>query len=120
MRLQPRPAHLASLSVVQDDGDDRGPAGEKRTHDGGGADDPRDQAEGMQGVDDVRQLDQGLAWLVGDGHRTLLTLETRTTSRLLDDLIRPKQERGRDSQAEGLGGLEVDDQLELRGLLNGE
>src|ERR1700681_2883600 len=38
----------------------------------------------------------------------------------LDDLIRPLQERRRDRQAEGLGGLEVDDQLELRGLLNGQ
>jgi hypothetical protein len=37
---------------------------------------------------------------------------------LLDDLIRPLQERRRDRQPQGLGGLEVDDQLELRGLLN--
>src|SRR6476661_8258013 len=35
----------------------------------------------------------------------------------LDDLIRPLQERRRDRQAEGLGGLEVDDQLELGRLL---
>jgi hypothetical protein len=39
---------------------------------------------------------------------------------LLDYLIRSLQERRRDRQAERLGGLEVDDQLELRGLLNGE
>jgi hypothetical protein len=39
---------------------------------------------------------------------------------LLDDLVRPQQERLRDRQAERLGGLEVDDQLELRGLLDGE
>ena len=39
---------------------------------------------------------------------------------LLDDLIRPPQQRRRDRQAEGLGGLEVDDQLELRGLLDGK
>src|SRR5438876_3241671 len=38
----------------------------------------------------------------------------------LDHLIRPLQERRRDRQAEGLGGLEVDDELELRGLLDGE
>ena len=37
----------------------------------------------------------------------------------LDHLIRPLQERRRDRQAEGLGGLEVDDQLELGGLLDG-
>src|SRR5215472_4285726 len=37
-----------------------------------------------------------------------------------DHLIRPRQHRGRDSQAEGLGGLEVDDQLELRGPLDGQ
>src|SRR5713101_7270832 len=38
----------------------------------------------------------------------------------LDDLIRPPQQRWRDRQAEGLGGLEVDDQLELRRLLDGQ
>src|SRR5437660_11305216 len=31
----------------------------------------------------------------------------------LDDLIRPEQERLRNRQPEGLGGFEVDDQLEL-------
>src|SRR5882724_5141305 len=40
--------------------------------------------------------------------------------RLLDHLIRPRQQRRRDRQAEGLGGLEVDDQLELRRLLDGQ
>src|SRR6266481_6720411 len=39
---------------------------------------------------------------------------------LLDHLIRPLQERRRDRQAEGLGGLEVDDELELGGLLDGK
>src|SRR5262249_23556388 len=38
----------------------------------------------------------------------------------LNYLIRPRQQRRRDGQAEGLGGLEVDDQLELGGLLDGE
>src|SRR6266581_9605208 len=37
---------------------------------------------------------------------------------LLDDLIRPPQQRRRDRQAERLGGLEVDDQLEGGGLLH--
>jgi hypothetical protein len=37
---------------------------------------------------------------------------------LFNHLIRPLQEGRRDRQAEGLGGLEVDDQLELRGLLD--
>jgi hypothetical protein len=32
---------------------------------------------------------------------------------LLDHLIRPLQERRRDRQAEGLGGLQVDEQIEL-------
>src|SRR6266851_727082 len=36
----------------------------------------------------------------------------------LDYLIRPLQERRGDRQAEGLGGLQVDDQLELGGLLD--
>jgi hypothetical protein len=39
---------------------------------------------------------------------------------LLDDLIRPNQERLRDGDAKRLGGLDVDDQLELRGLLDGQ
>src|SRR6185295_18285009 len=38
----------------------------------------------------------------------------------LDHLIRPLEERLGDRQAEGLGGLEVDDQLELGGLLDRE
>jgi hypothetical protein len=38
----------------------------------------------------------------------------------LNDLVRPHQERLGDRQAESLGALEVDDQLELRRLLNGE
>src|SRR5215813_11801343 len=36
----------------------------------------------------------------------------------LDHLIRPRQERRWDCQAEGLGRLEIDDQLELGGLLD--
>jgi hypothetical protein len=37
---------------------------------------------------------------------------------LLDHLVRPPQHRGRDGEAERLRGLEVDDQFELRGLLD--
>src|SRR5512132_2329657 len=36
----------------------------------------------------------------------------------MNDLIRPPQQRWRDGQAEGFGGLEVDDKLELRWLLD--
>src|SRR5215468_6582608 len=36
----------------------------------------------------------------------------------VDDLIRPQQQRLRDGEPERLGGLEVDDQRELRGLLD--
>src|SRR5882724_10528645 len=39
---------------------------------------------------------------------------------LLDQLIRPPQERLRDRQAERLGRLEVDDELVLGGLLDGQ
>src|SRR6266478_2419618 len=39
---------------------------------------------------------------------------------LLGHLIRPLQERRRDRQAEGLRGLEVDDQLDVHWLLDGE
>src|SRR6266481_5492443 len=38
----------------------------------------------------------------------------------LDHGVRPPKYRLRDRQAEGLGGLEVDDQLELRRLLDGQ
>src|SRR6266545_5721924 len=38
----------------------------------------------------------------------------------LDDLIRPHQHRLRDRQPEGLRGLQVDHQLELGGLLDGQ
>jgi hypothetical protein len=36
----------------------------------------------------------------------------------LDDLVRPLQQRPEDRQAEGLGGLEVDDQLKPVNPLN--
>jgi len=39
---------------------------------------------------------------------------------LLDHLIRPLHQRLRDSEPERLGGIEVDDQLELRRLLDRE
>src|SRR5438876_4471746 len=38
----------------------------------------------------------------------------------LDDLVRPNENRLRDRQAERLGGLEVDHEFELSGLLDGE
>ena len=38
----------------------------------------------------------------------------------LDDLIRPCEERWRNREAEGFGGLEVNDQLERGRLLNGQ
>ena len=44
----------------------------------------------------------------------------REGGRSFDDLIRAQQQRRRDREAERLGGLQVDHQLELRGLLDGE
>ena len=38
----------------------------------------------------------------------------------MDDLIRPDQQRLRNRQAQQLGGLQIDHQLELGGLLDGE
>ena len=38
----------------------------------------------------------------------------------MDDLIRPREHGGRDGEAEGLSGLHVDDELELRRPLDGE
>src|SRR5262249_15896348 len=40
--------------------------------------------------------------------------------RLSADLVRPPEHRWRDRQVERLGGLEIDDQLELRRLLDGQ
>src|SRR5439155_3259521 len=40
--LEPGAARLAPLHIVQDDGDDRGPASEEGAHDGGDAGDARD------------------------------------------------------------------------------
>jgi hypothetical protein len=48
-----------------------------------------------------------------------IRLASGPDSVLLYDFVRPQQYRLRDREAEGLGGLEVDDQLELRGLLDG-
>jgi hypothetical protein len=39
---------------------------------------------------------------------------------LLDHVVRPSQDRRWDRQAEGLGGFEVDDELESCGLLDGQ
>jgi hypothetical protein len=44
----------------------------------------------------------------------------RVPRKLLDHLIRPLQERRRDRQAEGLGGLEVDDEVEPVKLFDGK
>src|SRR5512145_2915406 len=43
-----------------------------------------------------------------------------STATLLDDLIRPQQQRRRNGEAESLGGLEVDDELERTRLLDGQ
>jgi hypothetical protein len=43
-----------------------------------------------------------------------------TLRTLFDDLIRPRQHRCRDRQTQGLGGLEVDNQVELGRLFDGE
>ncbi|HEV8150717.1 MAG TPA: hypothetical protein VGP61_11080, partial [Gemmatimonadales bacterium] len=42
-------------------------------------------------------------------HAVLALTPGRTRGRSFDNLIRPLQERRRDRQAEGLGGLAVDD-----------
>src|SRR6202158_3010316 len=56
----------------------------------------------------------------GSGEWWARAPSTGHASRSLDHLIRPLEERLGDRQAEGLGGLEVDDQLELRWLLDGQ
>src|SRR5262249_36230969 len=51
---------------------------------------------------------------------TLLTPRVMLLPLLLYHLIRPQQQRRRDGEAEGLSGLEVDDELEFRRLLDGQ
>src|SRR4029453_11578596 len=36
-----------------------------------------------------------------------------------DDLVRPRQQRGRDGEVESSGGLQIDNRLDLRGLQDG-
>jgi hypothetical protein len=60
-------------------------------------------------------------WTLPERHRDARRSWPRWSSTaLLDDLIRLQQDRLRDRQPERLGGLEVDDQLELLWLLDGE
>src|SRR5688572_2977646 len=58
VRVEPCPARLAALDVVQDHRDERRPAEEKGADHGGRANDADQQAERVQTVDDVGQLDQ--------------------------------------------------------------
>src|SRR5262245_56961839 len=44
----------------------------------------------------------------------------RWSSTLFDDLVGPPQHRLRNGQPESLGGLQIDHQLKLRGLLDGK
>ena len=60
MRLEPGAARLAALHVIEDDGDDRRPAGEERADDGCGAEDAGEQAERVQRVDHLRQVSSEL------------------------------------------------------------
>src|ERR1051325_4630983 len=54
------------------------------------------------------------------GRNEVARRDDRVTFALFDNPIRPEQQRRRDGEAERLGGLEVDDELELRRLLDGE
>jgi len=68
----------------------------------------------VSGFDGHRNSLLGVKWCAGS-----IAAGKRDGS-LLDQLIRPPQHRRGNGQAEGLRGLEVDDQVELRGLLHGE
>jgi hypothetical protein len=82
-----------------------------------------DQAETGPGVEPLMDQVQ-LARTVAHEHGGEGVAEAAATGAefhqpLFDDLICPQQQRRRDRQAERFGGLEVDDELELRRLLDG-
>jgi len=63
-----------------------------------------------------------MAWCGSEGHEAQSGIEEAAarvgqrvaqSRRLLNHLIRPRQQRRRDREAEGLGGLEVDREKEL-------
>src|SRR5215813_4039839 len=56
--------------------------------------------------------------LADDGCSAIRSWPRWSSTALLDDLVRTAQHRLRDRQAKGLRRLEVDDQLELGGLLD--
>src|SRR5262245_49287826 len=58
-------------------------------------------------------------WGEGRADSTSLDWNGRPDVGSLNHLIRPCEERRRNGQAERLRSLEIDDQLELRGLLHG-
>src|SRR5262245_13707362 len=91
MRLEPCPARVAPLHVVQDDGDDRRPAREEREDDGGGGDDARDETDGVQGVDDMRQPHDRLGRL--DRDRALAVRHQRPPRAFWNARSKPGSER---------------------------
>jgi hypothetical protein len=76
MRIEPRPPHLGPFQVIEDHRNDRRPAGEEGADDGGGADDAREQAEGMEGVDELRPVVERSGSLAG----VHVSIRTRTGS----------------------------------------
>jgi hypothetical protein len=68
MRFEPRPANLTAFHIVQDHRDNRRPPGQKRAEDGGGAEDPDEQAQRVERVDGLRPAVEGARRLVRDCH----------------------------------------------------
>ena len=64
-----------------------------------------------------REPDQGEPQSLKVSHE-MAPLSYRLANELLNHFIRPQQHRGRDRQAERFRGLQIDHQLEIRGLLD--
>src|SRR5215831_8687781 len=74
----------------------------------------------MQNKGGTKTLCAGARWNDQEMVRRRAQFRHKPTQFLLNHLVRPLQQRRRDREPEGLGRLEVDEELKLGGLLDWE